>query len=231
MRHDSEKSAARYLTGDMKRRQRKAFEQHMIECEDCWSEVKVGRRGRSLAEEARDLAPQTLRERVRTSVAATTPPRKRWRWRVMAIATSVAVLLLAGIIILQARPEQQNQPEQIAVLLADFKDEASVGDVAPRQLPKQLGDLSLRESKVGRVQGMSVTAHAYVDPAGHEVVIYQSNETFPIAEGAEHAQSGRTWTARVDGTVLFCADYPVPSLVVGDDEKEVALAADELGLR
>jgi hypothetical protein len=31
--------------------------------------------------------------------------------------------------------------------------------------------------------------------------------------------------------MLFCADDPVPSLVVGDDGRELALAVDRLGLR
>lgn len=68
------------------------------------------------------------------------------------------------------------------------------------------------------------------DPAGHEVVVYQADTTFPIAEGAEHAAGGETWTAEVEGAVFFCADHPVPSLVVGDDREEVELAADELDL-
>jgi hypothetical protein len=61
--------------------------------------------------------------------------------------------------------------------------------------------------------------------------VYQADRTFPVAEGAEHSSDGRTWTAAADGTVLFCADRPVASLVVGDDEREVTLAAQELGLR
>lgn len=231
MKHDSEKGAATYLSGEMSRRLRKAFERHILECEDCWSEVDIARRGRSLAEEGRDLVPQPLRERVRTAVAATTPPRKRWGLRPLAISGVVAVAITASLVTLQSPPQEQNQPEEIAVLVADFKKEVSVGEAAPRQLPERLGDLRLRESKVGRVQGVAVTAHSYVDPAGHEVVVYQAAEAFPVAHGAEHAPGGETWTARVNGAVLYCADHPLPSLVVGDDEKEVALAADELGLR
>lgn len=231
MRHDPEKSAARYLSGDMSRRGRKVFEQHILVCEECWSEVEVGRRGRSLAEQSRELVPQPLRELVRTAVAAATPPPKRWRWNTLALAAVVGLVAIGSGVILQWGMQQQNQPEEIAVLVADFKDEASIGEPSPSQLPRRLGDLHLQESRVGRLGDMPVTVHAYRDPAGHEVVIYQAEETFPVADGAQHAPSGPTWTARVDGAVLFCADHPVPSLVVGDDQKEVALAADELGLR
>jgi hypothetical protein len=41
---------------------------------------------------------------------------------------------------------------------------------------------------------------------------------------------GATWIAEVDGVVLFCADRPAPSLVVGQDRAEVLLAAQRLGL-
>jgi hypothetical protein len=30
---------------------------------------------------------------------------------------------------------------------------------------------------------------------------------------------------------LFCADQPAPSLLIGDDGREVKLAASELGIR
>ena len=41
---------------------------------------------------------------------------------------------------------------------------------------------------------------------------------------------GATWIAEVDGVVVFCADRPAPSLVVGQDRAEVLLAAQRLGL-
>jgi hypothetical protein len=231
MKHEPEKNAAAYLSGVMSRRRRKAFEHHILECEDCWSEVDVGRRGRSLAEAARDLAPQSLRERVRMSVAATTPPRRRWARGIAGMSAGVIVLILATVVVITSILSSTDQPREVALLVADFKSEAPVGAAAPRVLPRRLGDLQLRESRIGRVDGMSITAHEYSDSAGHEVVVYQADQAFPVAVGASHSSSSETWTAEVDGTVMYCADRPVPSLVIGDDRKEVALAAAELGLR
>jgi hypothetical protein len=34
--------------------------------------------------------------------------------------------------------------------------------------------------------------------------------TFPQAVGARHSSSGATWTAQVNGVVLYCADHPRP---------------------
>lgn len=230
MRHDPEWNAAAYLSGDMSRRRRKGFEEHFLDCEDCWSEVDLGRRGRFLAETARGLAPQKLRERVRMSVEATPVPRRRWRR--LALGTSaIALAAVTSVAALDWTLNAQQQPQEIAVLVADFKSGRALESTAARTLPKQLGDLRLQHSRAGRVHGVHVTAHSYVDPAGHEVVVYQTDRAFPVAEGAEHAARGDTWTAEVDGAVLFCADHPVPSLVVGDDLEEVTLAAAELGLR
>ncbi len=213
----------------MSRRRRKGFEEHILACEDCWSEVDLGRRGRSLAETARGLAPQKLRERVRMSVEATPVPRRRWRgFAFGGSAVALAVLMVVGVYSVVV---PQEQPQQIAVLVADFESGSALKTTAAANLPRRLGDLRLRHSRAGSVQGVHVTAHSYVDPAGHKVVVYQTDREFPVAEGAEHAARGDTWTAEVDGAVLFCADHPVPSLVVGDDLEEVTLAAAELGLR
>lgn len=230
MKHDPERSAADYLNGSMSRRRRKGFEDHILDCEDCWSEVDLARRGRSLAETGRALAPQNLRERVRMSVEAMPMPRRRWR-RFVVGASGVAIVLITLLATLDLTLGSAEQPPEIALLVADFESGSSLETRVAKTLPNQLGDLQLRHSRAGRVDGVEVTAHSYVDPAGHEVVIYQADETFPVAEGAEHTPGSETWTAQVDGAVLFCADHPVPSLVVGDDRKEVALAADELGLR
>lgn len=76
--------------------------------------------------------------------------------------------------------------------------------------------------------GVGIDAHRYRDPAGHQVVIYRSHRAFPMAAGAR--RDGSVWEASADGTVLFCADRPVPSLLAGDDLAEVRLAARLLGL-
>lgn len=67
-RHDPERDAAAYVTGELPRRARRWFEAHLLRCEDCWREVLLGRLGRRVAEEAREQAPARLRERVRATV-------------------------------------------------------------------------------------------------------------------------------------------------------------------
>lgn len=248
MNHDPEKNAAAYLGGYMTRRRRSAFEEHIVECEDCWREIDLGREGRAVAESGRELAPQFLRERIRSSVAtmeprdrrrgrglrakrADAPPRRRPLFPVLAAA--LALLLLVGVTAAVVVLAPREQPRPIAAALADFRDEGPIDAnvPAPRQFPKRLGDLQLVSSSRGSAGGLDVVVHSYEDEAGHAVSVYEADETWPVADGARHTDGGRTWVASLGDTVLFCSDAPIPALVVGDDAKEVKLAAEELGLR
>lgn len=225
--HDPERNAALYLGGIMSGRVRRRFEQHIIGCEDCWREVEVARRGRTLAESARELAPQELRELVRSTVAVASPKRNSAsRTRLGVLASGVALALVIAVLILQP-----SQPHEIEVLLSDYKGSEQLHEQPPAALPSVLGDLELVEVRGGRIEALSVVVHEYVDPAGHIVTVYQSDSTFPVARGAEHNASGTTWSATLDDVVLFCADRPAPSVVIGDDAREVRLASIELGLK
>ncbi len=229
MKHDAERAAASYLSGETRGRRRAAFERHIVECEDCWSEVQLGRAGRSLAESGRELAPQEIREQVRSVIAATPMPRRAWRprWGTAILALMALGLASAGYMSLQSR----NQPAVIDAVLADYHKGPAVAQRIEPKLPARLGDLRYMTSYSGTLAELDVVVHAYRDPSGHKVVVYQAARTFPVADGAEHSGDGRTWTAATNGAVLFCADDPVPSLVVGDDEHDVIFAVRELGLR
>jgi len=67
-RHDPERSAAEYVSGELPRRAVRWFESHLLDCEDCWREVLLGRIGRTLAEDVREPVPVGLRDRVRATV-------------------------------------------------------------------------------------------------------------------------------------------------------------------
>lgn len=225
-KHDPEASAAAYLACASSQRARRRFEAHVLECEDCWGEVRLGRAGRRLAESARELAPQPLREQVRGAVSLVPTPRIPWRRRLrLAMFVALGVSVFAAGALQLARPEQ---PELIQTLIGHFEENEPRGRAAPPELPEQLGDLRLLSAETLDVRGVGIDAHRYRDPAGHEVVIYRSPRAFPMAAGAR--REGAMWEASADGTVLFCADRPAPSLLAGDDRAEVRLAARLLGL-
>lgn len=229
MKHETEKAAAAYLSGTMRSRRRSRFEQHIVDCEDCWQEVQLGRTGRSFAESGRELAPQNTRENIRAVIAAHPGSRRSWRvgWGITMVVVAATVIASAGYLGLRVSA----QPAVIEAVLTDYREPGRSGRDIEAKLPRRLGDLRYLTSYVSTVDDLNVIAHAYRDPAGHKVIVYQADSTFPVADGAEHSSDGRTWSAATDGIVLFCADDPIPSLVVGDDEREVTLAARELGLR
>jgi hypothetical protein len=226
--HDPERDAAAFLGGAMSRRRRKKFEQHVLECDDCWLEVDQARRGRSLAESGRELAPQFLRERVRATVGSLSPHRRRIRPVLAGVTVLILVAMAAGALLPGLI---RKQPEAISAVLRDFDGRVAIGPQVEPRLPELLGDLRLTGARAGHVDGINVVVHVYEDLAGHTVAVYQADESFPIAQGADHDALGTTWSATIEGTTLFCADEPAPSLVVGEDAREVRLAAAELGLR
>lgn len=228
MNHDPEKNAAAYLGAVMPRRCRKAFEAHVLECEDCWREVDLGRHGRTVAESGRELAPQPLRELVRATIASVTPRRRRFRWGLTVMVVAAVIAIAAPALWVASR---ERQPAPIEAVLANFQGDLDLAGSAAGNLPRRLGDLRLRDTEAGVAGGLEVVVHHYEDEAGHVVAIYQSNDEFPVAEGAAHSYGADTWTATLGEKYLFCAATPVPSLVVGDDAQEVALAVDRLDLR
>jgi hypothetical protein len=233
MRHDPERVAAAYLAGELSPRRRERLEAHMLGCEDCWGEVTAGRAGRALAESLREVAPQHLRERIRATIAvAPAPPRHHWgrgRLLVGVVAVLVAVGVAGGL--LAVREHAPAQPAPITAAVASYR--AGLSGWTPTGEPppaRRLGGLVWQGASRGELAGLAVVAHAYQDVAGRRVVLLVAGRAFPQAVGARHASSGATWTARVDGVVLYCADHPAPSLVLGVDRAEVLAAAQRLGL-
>jgi len=66
--HDPELNSAEYVSGELSTRARRWFERHLLDCDDCWREVLLGRFGRRIGEDARESAPLGLRDRVRAAV-------------------------------------------------------------------------------------------------------------------------------------------------------------------
>ncbi len=224
MRHDPERNAAAYLGGVLSGTRRRIFERHMVDCEDCWREVQLGRTGRSVAESGRELAPQSLRERVRAAVETVSPPpRKRW----LLGTSAIGVIALIAMLVVFASSEV-SQPAQIQAALASFRHGDLSGQPASALLPKQLDHMELVEVARTSLKGTEVVAHVYVDRTNTKVVVYVADEEWPVAHRAIHDRSAKTWTARSDELVLVCLNEPAPSLVVGDDAAQVAVVAASL---
>jgi hypothetical protein len=207
------------MSGD----QRRMFERHMVECEDCWREVDQERKGRSVAESGRELAPQSLRERVRAAVETMTPSPPRPRWVLGAGAITLVAAAVATVVLTIPR-----QPREIEAVLSSFESGRPIGTLSEPEVPARLANLTLDRAEEGELAGLEVVAHHYLDPSGDEVVVYVTDKQWPVALGAEHDNAGEMWTARGDELVMICLNDPVSSLVVGDNIHDVESAAYSL---
>jgi hypothetical protein len=226
MKHDPERAAAAYLSNAMSDRARKRFEAHILSCEDCWREVDIGRAGRRVAESGREMAPQSLREDVRTTIMATHASRPLRRYALLG-ATAATLVGVAAVSFVATRDDQ---PHAIASVLAHFRRDSLIGSPTEPNLPEQIGDLRLTSSGAGPMEDRWLTVHVYEDAAGHQVAVYGSDKEFPWAHDARWMSRADAWWAEDDGTFMFCSDEPDPALLLGDDEREVMMAARLLGM-
>ncbi|MEX2556516.1 MAG: zf-HC2 domain-containing protein [Actinomycetota bacterium] len=227
MIHDPERDAATFLGGEMPPKRAAAFERHLLECEDCWREVSEGRRGRALAESARELASQQLREDVRAAVAAFSPEPARRTRRWLAAAAAVFVIAAGTSTFLVVR--DPSQPEAIAAAVADFRTgRLPVAQPATRTAPDLTSaGLVYVDGGSGRIGEFRIDAFAYRDRAGNGVLLYLSDEPFPVAAGAD--RSSDTWTASDGEVALLCAEHPHALLLLGRDADVLERAANALG--
>ena len=213
--HDPERLASAYLVGDLRPKARRRFEAHLVDCDECWREVRLGRSGRRLAEAGRELAPSQLRERVRAAVAMTAaPPRRRLGYALLPIAVVVVVALLFS----AWPPGTTAQPEAISAALASYRSDSLVQSEPASQPAPDLAQEGLLLAATGRVRldGMATDAYAYRDAEGARVMVFLSAERFPTALGAKvHDGTVHGWHASDGGTHLACGDAPVSYLVVG----------------
>ncbi len=228
MNHDPERLAAAYLT-TMRPRVRRRFEAHLLACEPCWQEVCLARRGRQLAETARDLAPPELREDIRAAVtsAATLPaPRQRLRWPIIATAVT-AVVALAGTAVL-VRPWPHSRPVPgagappavIAAAVASYRADRLPGTAVPAEPAPKLTPLNLDlvGAARGELGGVAVTMFAYRTPSGARLTIFRSSRPFPEASQArELGGTEGAWTVRSSGVTIICAQHTPAMLLLGSD--------------
>jgi anti-sigma factor RsiW len=230
MSHNPELDAANYLAGEMSAKRAHAFEQHLLECEECWREVSEAREGRALVESARELAPAGFREDVRAAIAAYEPAHPRRTRARLAIAAAI-VLLAAGVsTVLVVR--SPGQPVAIAEAVADFRTGRLPVAGAPRRPAPDLSaiGLELATSGAGDVGDLSIDAYAYRDAAGRRVLLYLSDRPFPVAAGARHTDGADSpWTARDGDVELMCAQHPEAMLLLSGQRDTLERVAEAMG--
>lgn len=226
--HDPERDAAAYLAGEQSSRARSKFETHLLDCEECWTEVRLARMGRAAGEWAREMAPPGLKEQVRAAVVLS-PERRRRAPR--ALLPAAAVLMMGALSATLLLPAAGRQPEPIAAALSAFRsDDVPTG--RPSQLPApDLTGVGLRLMAGGRTVLGSLPADvfSYQGPGDQRLFLYIGDSTFPDARNAvERSGNVHGWRARDDGVSLVCADRPISYLLMSTSPSLIDLAEEAM---
>jgi len=228
MSHHPGQLAAAYLT-TMRPRARRRFEAHLLACEPCWQEVSLARRGRQLAETARDVAPAGLREDIRAAIAAaaTLPAASPRPVRRIAVSAALAATALAGAVAV-ARPwphslpaaDSAPQPAVIAAAVASYHADRLPGTAVPAEPAPTLTPLHLRlvGAAAGQLNRVAVTMFAYRARSGARLIIFRSSQPFPEAtEARDLGGTEGAWTLRSSGVSIICAQRTHALLLLGSD--------------
>jgi hypothetical protein len=212
---------AAFLAGELDPADARRWDEHLLECEQCWRAVREDRAGRQAAQLLRQPAPPALADRVRFAVevaaAGTTapPPRHRMRLRrhwlaaagtlATAVAVTVALLLPGG-------RETGSMPAAVAAVARYAETIPTTWHQEPgsRQpgTPVEVGhpvslaaggqQMVLRVWRLGRV----------------EAVVAVSAQPFPMPARARGVTGpGMAWTTRLGTISLYCRNGHTSELV------------------
>lgn len=137
-----------------------------------------------------------------------------------------AILLLLVVVPFRGghRGSASHQPPAVGAAVADFRALRLPGALVPEAAAPDLTPVHLRSMGAagGVVGGRPVTAYAYRDTAGRNVLVYLSKEPFPTAVGAQRLTGpDGPWIATIDRVTVLCARSPHALLVLGLDRELV----------
>jgi anti-sigma factor RsiW len=251
VRHDPERLAAEFLSGELGRARRRLVERHLLDCDACWAEVAQARRGRQTAEALRDVAPPGVRDRIRAVVdldSPTPPPGRPARtavrplWRVLAgseVAWRRRAALVAGLLAVcagavatavlltssKANPAGR-QPALVAALVQAYRDNQPGGEPAADQRPptERADGYVWIQARRTTLAGQPMIVHQYLRADGARILLARAQTDFPHPGGVRLLPDGG-WLADIDGVRLYCTSRAGPTLVLGEDPTAVAALA------
>lgn len=210
-----------FLGGEMSDAEERAFDEHLLTCESCWSAVQEDRAGRLALERLRVPAPIGMADRVTASIdlAGRQPPRDgaasgrhgRSRRRVhvpgssaggrIVIATAVVVAVVAAVV-----------GSTLGWVLDDHSatDPPQIAKVVAMTPPKIANSPALRRGEHFDFAGQSLTVRSYrVD--GVTTLVATSAKPFPMP-ATSHLVAGSSptaWMGTDDKLSMYGVNRPV----------------------
>lgn len=219
MSHNPERLAAAYLAG-MRPRARRRYEAHLLDCESCWQEVLLARRGRELAESVREVAPAGIREYIRAAVSAAsvaqpgTIARRRRRMTVAAAGAAAALVVSSAVAVWRPLHQPSSPaavvaapPSPLSAAVASFRAGRLPGTAVPAEPAPDLSPVGLHlvAAGAGQVDGTGMTMFAYRSTAGTRLAVYRSTKPIPeVDEAHELGGPEAAWSVQFGGVTVVC---------------------------
>jgi hypothetical protein len=224
--HDTNhRLVAGFLAGELGPADARRWDEHLLECEQCWRAVREDRAGRQAAELLRRPAPAGLADRVAftVEVAAASGPaarpqgrpgrRQAW-WRLAGAATLAAGLAVTLLMVLLPGGRQTGSMPAAVAAVARY---AQAVPPPAREQPAHPGGPAA-PVQVGRpvtvtVGGQQILMRTW-RLGGTEAVVAVSGQPFPMPPGAASMSgAGMAWFARLGKLGLYCLNGHQPELV------------------
>ena len=212
---------AAFLAGELNSAEARRWDQHLLDCEQCWRAVREDRVGKQAAQTLRQPAPPRLADRVAFAieVAASTCPAGRrhtgrLRWLLAGAGSlAVTVVVMLAVVLLPGGRPAESVPAAVAAV-AHYAQ--TVREPAGELYPQP----GLRAAPVG--VGHPVTATAGGQRivlrtwrlGRTEAVVAVSGQPFPMPARARGiAGRGMAWSARLGRLGLYCLNGQTSELV------------------
>jgi hypothetical protein len=233
---------AGFLAGELDAADARRWDEHLLECEQCWQAVRENRAGRQAAQLLRQPAPPGLADRVAFAVevaaagraaqgrarpVARSPRRAgrgahsrrrarpgRWlRWQGLAGAAALVAGLAVALVVLRLPGGPAGVPAAVAAV-------ARYAQAVPAPAREQHSQPGARAAPVEVGGPVTVTAGGQRivmrtwRVGATEAVVAVSGQPFPMPDRARAVSgAGMAWSARLGKLGLYCLNGRRPELV------------------
>jgi hypothetical protein len=210
---------AAFLARDLDRAAARKWDEHLLECEQCWQAVREDRAGRQAAGLLYQPAPPRLAERVGFAVelaaAGAASPRRlpgiRLRRSWLAAAGALTVGLAVTLVVLLPGGSA-TMPAPVAAV-AHYAETMSPGREAGLGTGKHAAPIPVGHPVTITAGGHRILIRTW-RLAGTEVAEATSGQPFPMPPGARGTSGGgMAWVARVGKLSLYCINGRTSELV------------------
>ncbi|HEV2375376.1 MAG TPA: hypothetical protein VGS19_24850, partial [Streptosporangiaceae bacterium] len=212
---------AAFLAGDLSPAATRRWDEHLLECEQCWQAVREDRAGRRAAELLRQPAPAGLADRVAFAVelaAAGAASRSQPRWGVrlrrgrVAAAGTLALGLAVALIVVLSQGGRVGMPAPV-VAVARYAQTVPLPAGQPEAGHSGPAAVEVGHPVTVTADGQRIVMRTW-RLGGTEAAVAVSGRPFPLPPGAQGTSGGGMgWSVRVGRLSMLCINARTSELV------------------